>query len=66
MSNRSYIDPAGGTVDYVLLFIPNESIYSFINEEDISLIDFSLEKKNNSLFANNSICGFIIDKAGYF
>ena len=45
VSNRSYIDPGGDTVDYVLLFIPNESIYSFINEEDISLIDFSLEKK---------------------
>ena len=45
VSKRSYIDPAGGTVDYVLLFIPNESIYSFLNQEDISLIDFSLEKK---------------------
>ena len=45
VSKRSYIDPAGGTVDYVLLFIPNESIYSFLNQEDIALIDFSLEKK---------------------
>ena len=45
VSRRTYIDPAGGTVDYVLLFIPNESIYSFLNEQDLSLIDFSLEKK---------------------
>ena len=45
VSKRTYIDPAGGTVDYVLLFIPNESIYSFLNEQDLSLIDFSLEKK---------------------
>ncbi len=45
VSKRTYIDPAGGTVDYVLLFIPNESIYSFLNQEDMSLIDFSLEKK---------------------
>ncbi len=45
VSKRSYIDPGGGTVDYVLLFIPNESIYSFLNQEDSSLIDFSLEKK---------------------
>ena len=45
VSKRTYIDPAGGTVDYVLLFIPNESIYSFLNQEDVSLIDFSLEKK---------------------
>ena len=45
VSDRSYIDPEGGTVDYVLLFIPNESIYSFLNQEDGTLIDFSLEKK---------------------
>jgi DNA recombination protein RmuC len=32
-------------VDYVLLFIPNESIYAFLNQEDSGLIDFSLEKK---------------------
>ncbi len=45
VAKRSYIDPEGGTVDYVLLFIPNESIYSFLNQEDSSLIDFSLGKK---------------------
>ena len=45
VSKRSYIDPAGGTVDYVLLFIPNESIYSFLNQEDYTLIDFSLQQK---------------------
>ncbi len=45
VSKRSYIDPAGGTVDYVLLFIPNEGIYSFINQEDHELIDFAMERK---------------------
>jgi DNA recombination protein RmuC len=45
VAKRSYIDPAGGTVDYVLLFIPNESIYSFINQEDHELIDFAMEKR---------------------
>ena len=45
VSGRSYIDPAGGTVDYVLLFIPNESIYSFINQEDHELMDFALERR---------------------
>ena len=44
-SKRSYIDPEGSTVDYVLLFIPNEGIYSFLNQEDNSLIDYSLENK---------------------
>ena len=45
VSKRGYIDPKGSTVDYVLLFIPNESIYAFLNQEDHALIDFSLEKK---------------------
>jgi len=45
VAKRSYINPEGGTVDYVLLFIPNESIYAFLNQEDLDLIDFSLERK---------------------
>jgi DNA recombination protein RmuC len=45
IAKRSYIDPEGGTVDYVLMFIPNESIYTFLNQEDKKLIDFSLENK---------------------
>jgi len=45
IAKRSYIDPEGGTVDYVLMFIPNESIYTFLNQEDQGLIDFSLENK---------------------
>ena len=45
IAKRSYIDPKGETVDYVLMFIPNESIYTFLNQEDKGLIDFSLENK---------------------
>ncbi len=45
IAKRSYIDPEGGTVDYVLMFIPNESIYTFLNQEDKELIDFSLDNK---------------------
>jgi len=45
VSKRGYIDPKGTTVDYVLLFIPNEGIYAFLNQEDHALIDFSLGKK---------------------
>lgn len=45
VSNRDYINTAAGTVDYVLLFIPNESIYTFLNKEDSTLVDFSLERK---------------------
>src|SRR5262249_9793772 len=37
--SRDYIDPGQGTVDYVLLFIPNEQIYGFIHEQDRSILD---------------------------
>lgn len=39
---REYINPAEGTLEYVMLFIPNEAIYSFINSEDAKLIDMAL------------------------
>jgi len=45
IEKRDYINTAGGSVDYVLMFIPNESIYYFINQEDSQLIDFALSKK---------------------
>jgi len=45
VAGREYVNPAEGTVDYVLFFIPNESIYGFINQEDTKLIDYALEKK---------------------
>ena len=45
VAGREYVNPAEGTVDYVLLFIPNESIYGFINQEDTKLIDYALGKK---------------------
>jgi DNA recombination protein RmuC len=45
VGTREYIDPAGGTVDYVLLFIPNEQIYGFIHESDSTLIDDAIKKK---------------------
>jgi len=42
---REYINPAEGTLDYVMLFIPNESIYGFINREDAELIDYALQNR---------------------
>ena len=45
IEKRTYIDPESGTVDYVLMFIPNESIYAFLNQEDRDIIDYSLSKK---------------------
>ncbi len=45
VQTRDYINPEEQTVDYVLLFIPNEQIFSFINEVDRSLIDEALKAK---------------------
>jgi DNA recombination protein RmuC len=42
---RGYVDPANGTLDYVLLFLPNESIYGFVHEHDPALIDDALRRK---------------------
>jgi DNA recombination protein RmuC len=43
--NRDYINPAEGTLDYVLLFIPNEQVYGFIQESFPGLVDESLAQK---------------------
>ena len=45
VTTREYIDPAGGTVDYVLVFIPNEQIYGFIHEHDNTLLDDAMRSK---------------------
>ena len=45
ISKRGYIDTAKGTVDYAMMFIPNESIYGFINQEDPDFIGEALSKK---------------------
>ena len=45
LTGRGYVDPAGGTLDYVLLFLPNESIYSFVHEHDPGLLDEALRRK---------------------
>ncbi len=39
VTSREYINPEQETVDSVLLFIPNEQIYAFIQEQDRSLLD---------------------------
>ena len=42
---RDYIDPGRKTLDYVLVFIPNEQIYQYIHEHDSALIDDALTSK---------------------
>ena len=44
VAKRGYIDPVNNTVDYVLIFIPNESIYAFIHKHEPELSKYALEK----------------------
>jgi DNA recombination protein RmuC len=44
LTTRSYI-ATDVTLDEVLLFIPNESVWSFIHEQDPQLIDLALSQK---------------------
>lgn len=44
LADRCYVDPSH-TVDYLLLFVPNESVYGFLHEHDADLIDFALARK---------------------
>ncbi len=45
VTTRTYIDPSAGTVDYVLVFIPNEKVYGFIHERDHRLLDDAMRAK---------------------
>lgn len=45
LTTRDYINPTENTVDYVIMFIPNEQVYSFINEADTSIMDEALKQK---------------------
>ncbi|GBD96659.1 MAG TPA: DNA recombination protein RmuC [Nitrospirae bacterium] len=45
VTTREYINPSDNTVDYVIIFIPNEQVYSFINESDITIMDEALRQK---------------------
>lgn len=44
LASRGYVDP-DATLDEVLLFIPNESVWAFIHERDPQLIDVALGQK---------------------
>ncbi|MFQ5431165.1 MAG: DNA recombination protein RmuC [Nitrospinota bacterium] len=50
VTTRDYINPEQNTLDYVLLFIPNEQIYAFIHEHDRSIMDEGI--KNRVVFCS--------------
>ncbi len=45
VTTRDYINPEENTLDYVLVFIPNEQVYAFINQHDRHILDEAMEKK---------------------
>lgn len=45
VTTRDYIDPGQKTVDYVIVFIPNEQVYAFINETDRMILDEAMKQK---------------------
>ncbi len=45
LAGREYIDPSGGTVEFVLLFIPNEQLYAFIHEHDGVILEDALRQQ---------------------
>ena len=45
VTGRDYINPDDNTVDYVLVFIPNEQVYAFIHENDAAILDEALRQK---------------------
>jgi len=45
VTSRDYINPADNTVDYVIMFVPNEQVYGFINEADPTIMDEALKQK---------------------
>ncbi|MFH1824523.1 MAG: DNA recombination protein RmuC [Candidatus Firestonebacteria bacterium] len=45
VTTRDYINPEENTIDYMIVFIPNEQVYAFINENDRTILDDALKNK---------------------
>lgn len=45
VTTKDYINPSEKTIDYVLVFIPNEQVYGFINEQERTIMDDALKSK---------------------
>jgi len=40
-----YIMPEEGTLDYVVLFVPNEAVFSFLNQHLPEVVDYAMSKR---------------------
>lgn len=45
VTSREYINPEKNTIDFAILFIPNEQVYTFIYEQDSSIMDEGIKNK---------------------
>ena len=39
LTKRDYIDPSAGTVDFAVMYIANEQVFNFVNENDQTFMD---------------------------
>ncbi len=40
-----YISPESGTLDYAILFVPNEAVFAYINQEFPEMVDYAISKR---------------------
>ena len=45
ISSREYINPEQQTLDFAIMFIPNQHVYEFINESDTKIFEYALNEK---------------------
>ena len=45
ISGRSYINPEKGTLDFAVIFVPNESVFRFVIENDLSIVEDAMKQK---------------------
>ena len=40
-----YISPESGTLDYAILFVPNEAVFAYINQDFPDMVDYAISKR---------------------
>ncbi len=57
LRTRGYLDGVDETVDCLLLFIPNEQVYAFVQEHDRAVLDDALARQDRDLFTDDAVRG---------